>query len=67
MFSQGNISEKIRMSKLPCDGQIVVDLYSGQGYWTLQLLVHTRVAHVHACDWNPEAVAALKQNCGSCH
>ena len=30
MFSQGNITEKLRMANLPCKGETVVDLYAGE-------------------------------------
>eukprot|EP00117_Sycon_ciliatum_P017462 scpid87707/ scgid16447/ tRNA wybutosine-synthesizing protein 2 homolog; Alpha-amino-alpha-carboxypropyl transferase TYW2 len=60
MFSQGNITEKIRMSKLPCHGETVVDLFVGIGYFTLPLLKHAGAECVHACDWNSHAIAALK-------
>jgi hypothetical protein len=62
MFSRGNITEKLRVAALPCAGETVVDLYAGIGYFTLPYLVHAGAAHVYACEWNPEAVAALRQN-----
>ncbi|KAJ0002862.1 hypothetical protein NQD34_008011 [Periophthalmus magnuspinnatus] len=34
----------------------------GIGYFTLPYLVHTGAAHVHACEWNPDAVEALHKN-----
>ena len=60
MLSSGNISEKLRVGALPAAGETVVDLFAGIGYWTLPILVHARAAHVHACDWNPDAVACLR-------
>ena len=30
MFSSGNITEKLRVSKFNCDGETVVDLYAGR-------------------------------------
>jgi tRNA G37 N-methylase Trm5 len=62
MFSPGNVSEKARVARLPAAGETVVDLYAGIGYWTLPLLLHARAAHVHACDWNPDALASLRIN-----
>lgn len=62
MFSFGNISEKLRVASLPCAGQVLVDLYAGIGYFTLPFLVHAGAAFVHACEWNPYAVAALRSN-----
>jgi len=42
MFSSGNITEKLRVSKFDCTDQVVVDLYAGIGYYTLPYLVHTK-------------------------
>lgn len=35
---------------------------SGIGYFTLPYLVHAGATHVHACEWNPDAVEALQKN-----
>lgn len=40
----------------------MVDLYAGVGYYTLPLLVHAHAKHIHACEWNPDSVAALRHN-----
>ena len=39
MFSIGNISEKLRVAKFNCQGETVVDLFAGIGYWVLPYLV----------------------------
>lgn len=62
MFSSGNITEKLRVAAFDCKGETVVDLYAGIGYFTLPYLVHSGAAHVHACEWNPDAVEALQKN-----
>uniref|UniRef100_A0A8C3RN36 tRNA wybutosine-synthesizing protein 2 homolog n=1 Tax=Chelydra serpentina TaxID=8475 RepID=A0A8C3RN36_CHESE len=62
MFSPGNITEKLRVASLPCAGEVLVDLYAGIGYFTVPYLVHAGAAFVHACDWNPHAVEALRKN-----
>lgn len=62
MFSKGNISEKMRMSKLDCSQEIIVDLFAGIGYFTLPLLVHAEAKYVHACEWNPSSIQSLKKN-----
>lgn len=62
MFSIGNITEKIRMAKLDCEDEVIVDMFAGIGYFTLPLLVHGKARYVHACEWNYDAVLALKKN-----
>ncbi|XP_038052682.1 tRNA wybutosine-synthesizing protein 2 homolog [Patiria miniata] len=62
MFSVGNITEKMRVAHFDCRGETVVDLYAGIGYFTLPYLVYAKAAVVHACEWNPDAVMALKKN-----
>ncbi|ESO86943.1 hypothetical protein LOTGIDRAFT_128178, partial [Lottia gigantea] len=62
MYSIGNITEKLRLAKLNCSAETVVDLYAGIGYFTIPYLVHAGAEYVHACEWNPDAVEALKKN-----
>ncbi|XP_014067857.2 tRNA wybutosine-synthesizing protein 2 homolog [Salmo salar] len=64
MFSAGNITEKLRVASFNCSGETVVDLYAGIGYFTIPFLVHAGASHVHACEWNPDAVEALQRNLG---
>ncbi len=59
MWSQGNFSERVRVTKLVERGDVVADLFSGQGYFTIPILVHTEAAHVHAFEWNPQGILAL--------
>ncbi|CAG7821091.1 unnamed protein product [Allacma fusca] len=62
MFSSGNITEKQRISSWDLSGQTVVDLYAGIGYFTLSYLVHAKAKTVYACEWNPDAIEALRIN-----
>eukprot|EP00210_Caulerpa_lentillifera_P009018 g8607.t1 len=55
MFCSGNVSERIRMSQLSCNDEIIVDLYCGIGYYSIPILVF-------ACEWNRHAVKALSIN-----
>ena len=61
MFSSGNITEKIRVAGFKCEGETVLDLYAGIGYFTLPYLVHAGAELVHACEWNLDAVEALER------
>lgn len=62
MFCAGNAPERHRIAQLNCSDEIVVDLFAGIGYFTLPFLVHAKAKFVHACEWNPTAVVALKLN-----
>ncbi len=59
MFSAGNVNERRRMGEVGRADEIVVDLFCGIGYYSLPMLL-SEVAHVHCCEWNPNAVAALE-------
>ncbi len=62
MFSSGNGTEKVRVSRLASQAsaqEVVVDLYAGVGYFTLPYLIHGRAKHVYACELNPHSVEAL--------
>ena len=62
MFSAGNIPEKLRMSKMNCQGEVIVDLYAGIGYWALPLLMHGKCEKIICCEMNPFSIAALERN-----
>jgi len=62
MFSAGNVNERRRMGEVAGAGEVVVDLYAGIGYYSLPMLIHSQVGHVHCCEWNPNAVRALEKN-----
>lgn len=66
MFSSGNVTEKARMGCPPGrargQGETVADMYCGMGYFTLPLLLKAGATHVHAADWNPDAIACIQLN-----
>mmetsp|Transcript_25323 Transcript_25323/g.50726 ORF Transcript_25323/g.50726 Transcript_25323/m.50726 type:complete len:598 (+) Transcript_25323:25-1818(+) len=62
MFSRGNVTEKKRFGLLVQPDEYVLDMYAGIGYYTLPSLIHGRARHVTACEWNPNAVFALRHN-----
>lgn len=63
MYSRGNVTEKRRFGQtLVQSGEVIVDLYTGIGYYSLPALLHGNAAFVHACEWNVDAVQALKFN-----
>ncbi|CAI0468320.1 unnamed protein product [Linum tenue] len=62
MFSWGNLSEKLRMGGMNCENEVVVDLFAGIGYFVLPFLLRAKAKQVYACEWNPNAIEALKRN-----
>jgi len=62
MFSSGNIDERIRMGKVVRRGEVVVDLFSGIGYFAIPAVVHGGASRVVACEMNPVAHAYLCEN-----
>ncbi|XP_046405744.1 tRNA wybutosine-synthesizing protein 2 homolog isoform X3 [Ischnura elegans] len=62
MFSPGNATERFRVAEMNCESETVVDMYAGIGYFTIPFLVRAKAEYVHACEWNPHAVEALRKN-----
>ena len=60
MFSAGNVNERRRMGEIVRRGEVIVDLFAGIGYYSLPILVHSEVEHVHCCEWNNDAVESLE-------
>ena len=59
MFSQGNLNERARMGSIDVEGEQILDLYAGIGYYTLPLLVGSKTTEVTATEWNPNAIRDL--------
>lgn len=62
MFSSGNMSERIRMSKLNCRDEVVVDMFAGVGYFSLPIAVYCSPRMVYAIEKNPLAFRYLCKN-----
>jgi tRNA wybutosine-synthesizing protein 2 len=62
MFSSGNMDEKRRMASLNCQGETVVDMFAGIGYFSLPLALHAKAERVVACEINPVAFGYLVDN-----
>ncbi|MEM2924618.1 MAG: class I SAM-dependent methyltransferase family protein [Methanocellales archaeon] len=61
IFSPGNLTERLRMSKLG-RGEVVVDMFAGIGYFSIPMAVHSQPKKIYAIELNPVAFHYLKQN-----
>jgi tRNA wybutosine-synthesizing protein 2 len=62
MFSSGNVEERLRMAEVQCDGETVVDMFAGIGYFSLPMAVYQKPKKVIACEINPIAFRYLQEN-----
>lgn len=62
MFASGNTDERMRMRRMDCAGETVVDMFAGIGYFTLPLARFSGARRVFACEKNPESYAYLVRN-----
>lgn len=60
MFSKGNVRERHRLTAV--DGEEVVDMFAGIGYYTIPLAKKTPGIQVHAIEKNPVSIKLLKEN-----
>ncbi len=62
MFASGNVDERARMGSLDCEGETVVDMFAGIGYFTMPLAKRSRAELVYACEKNPQSFRYLNEN-----
>ncbi len=62
MFSSGNVDERIRMSKINCMGEKVIDMFAGIGYFSLPVAKYTNPRNLVAIEKNEYSYKFLLEN-----
>lgn len=62
MFSKGNINERKYLASLVREGEIIVDMFAGMGYFSLPIAKHAKPAKIYSIELNPESYNYLVKN-----
>jgi len=62
MWSQGNKEERMRLTKQVKPNEIIVDMFSGIGYFSIFIAKYCKPKEIYAIDINPEALEFLRKN-----
>ena len=62
MWSKGNNNERLRIAKLVGDGETVIDMFAGIGYFSIPIGVHSNAKQVYAIEINPNSYHYLCEN-----
>jgi len=62
MWSKGNTTERQRIGNIVEDGETVVDMFAGIGYFTIPMAVHSNPKKIYAIEINPVSYGYLKEN-----
>jgi tRNA wybutosine-synthesizing protein 2 len=61
MFAKGNVSERGRLPKLVLEGEIIVDMFIGIGYFSLPIAKKNKSVKVYGIDLNEDSIFWLKK------
>jgi tRNA wybutosine-synthesizing protein 2 len=62
MFSSGNMDERLRMSNISNENEVIVDLFAGIGYFSIPIAVYSKPKKIFSCEINPISFDYLCKN-----
>jgi tRNA wybutosine-synthesizing protein 2 len=62
MFAKGNLNERKRITKLVKNGEIIVDMFAGIGYFSIGIAKFSNPKRVYSIEINPKAYRYLCEN-----
>jgi tRNA wybutosine-synthesizing protein 2 len=62
MWSKGNTTERQRIAKIVEEGETVVDMFAGIGYFSIPIAVHSQPEKIYSIEINPVSYGYLKEN-----
>jgi tRNA wybutosine-synthesizing protein 2 len=62
MFAKGNINERLRIAREVKKGEIVVDMFSGIGYFSVPVGKLSKAEKIYSIEKNPEGFYYLNEN-----
>ncbi|MFO7966185.1 MAG: class I SAM-dependent methyltransferase family protein [Archaeoglobaceae archaeon] len=62
MFSPGNLAERTRAGQIVKEGELVVDMFAGIGYFSIPAAVHGRPKRIYSIEANPQSYTYLLEN-----
>ena len=62
MWSKGNNNERLRIANLVQDGETVIDMFAGIGYFSIPIGVHANASEVISIEINPNSYHYLCEN-----
>lgn len=62
MFSMGNLSERKFLATLVQEGEIIVDMFAGVGYFSLPIAKHAKPKTIYSIELNPNSFKYLTEN-----
>jgi len=62
MFSKGNINERKFLATLVKEGEVIVDMFAGIGYFSLPIAKHSKAKKIYAIELNSESFKFLSIN-----